>query len=316
MPLANCLNMCPTIGTASVETFRKLTLADKPNIDRLLDSLQSETSDLTFTNLWMWQYSYGLQVFYHPSLDFWFLWCSPPNWNKFFLPPIGDWSNPEKVKAALKFMEEWAAAEKFSFMMRRTPKRLVEALQKAEPTLKVQDDRNTADYVYRSDELILLAGRKFHGKRNHLNQFLRKYQWEYLPMDTKLARECLNLEREWFNLKHGNLEELSEEDQAMAMLLGNFEALKVTGGIVKLDGNIAALAVGEKLNVHTAVIHIEKANTEFDGMYPAINQQFAANCWSAYEFINREEDMGLEGLRKAKLSYNPVLMVDKYSVSR
>jgi hypothetical protein len=299
-----------------MEFFRKLTLEDKPVLDRMLDLQQPETSDLTFTNLFMWQNSYGLQVLYHKSLDYWFLWCKPPKWINFFLPPIGDWSNPEKVREALHFMEEWAEIEQFPFLMRRTPKRLVDALQRVEPTLIIKEDRNTFDYLYHSSDLINLAGRKLHGKRNHLNQFLRKYQWEYLQLGPTLVQECLNIEKEWFNLKKNDDCELPEEEQAMAQVLNHFAALGVSGGAIKIDGKIEAFAVGEKLNNNTAVIHIEKANTEYDGMFTAINQQFAANCWSGYEFINREEDMGLEGLRKAKLSYNPLQMVEKYSVSR
>lgn len=297
-----------------MDTFRKLSIEDKPLIDRMLDKLQPEVSDLTFTNLFMWQNSYGLHVFYHPSLDYWFLLCEPPKWIHFFLPPIGDWGSPEKIKEAVHFMEEWARDEKFPFLMRRTPKNLADTMIRVDPTLQVQEDRNTADYLYSSSELINLTGRKFHGKRNHLNQFLRKYQWEYLPMDSNLATECLHLQTDWLNLTATPDHERSEEEEAMALVLSNFEALKITGGVIKVDGKIAALAVGEKLNTNTAVIHIEKANTEFDGMFPAINQQFAANCWSGYEFLNREEDMGLEGLRKAKLSYNPTQLVEKFSV--
>ncbi|HEX3044837.1 MAG TPA: phosphatidylglycerol lysyltransferase domain-containing protein, partial [Bacillota bacterium] len=130
----------------------------------------------------------------------------------------------------------------------------------------------------------------------------------------ELATECLHLQTEWFNLIQTEDQDVSEENEAMQLVLANFEALQVIGGVIKVDGKISALAVGEELNKITAVIHIEKANTEIDGMFPAINQQFAANCWSGYEFINREEDMGLEGLRKAKLSYNPVRLVEKFSV--
>jgi uncharacterized protein len=314
LSMAQCLKT--TVGCHSMDSFRKLTVEDKPVLDRNIDFLQPETSDLTFTNLFMWQNSYGLQVFYHQSLDYWFLWCKPPKWINFFLPPIGDWSDPEKVKEALHFMEEWAETSNFPFLLRRTPKRLVNALQKADPTLKIKEDRHTFDYLYLSSDLINLAGRKFHGKRNHLNQFLRKYQWEYLQLDPKLAQECLNLETEWFDLQKKSDSEVSEEEQAMAALLSHFELLEVTGGVIKIDGKIEALAVGEELNTNTAVIHIEKANTEYEGMFTAINQQFAANCWADYEFINREEDMGLEGLRKAKLSYNPIQVLEKYSVSR
>lgn len=295
--------------------FRQLTLDDKAVFDRILSRLQPESSDLTFTNLFMWQYNYGLQIFYDESLDYIFLWAKPPKWKNFFLPPAGDWTNPEKLKRALHFMEEWAKTEGFEFLIRRTPKELAEALRKADPTLLFKEERNTYDYLYLTADLINLAGRKFHGKRNHLNQFLRKYQWEYQVMDPDLAVECLNLETDWFNLQEED-REMDDENRAMAAVLSNFKTLGVTGGVIKVDGKIQALAVGEELNTRMAVIHIEKANTEFDGMYAAINQQFAANAWSGYEYLNREEDMGIEGLRKAKLSYNPVRMVEKYSVGR
>jgi hypothetical protein len=160
-----------------------------------------------------------------------------------------------------------------------------------------------------------LAGRRYHGKRNHLNQFLRKYQWEYLPMTPELARECLELNTEWFNLHSTPDHPLSDEDHAMKELLENFEVLSVTGAVLKVDSKIEALAIGEALNHNTAVIHIEKANTVIDGAYTAINQKFAAAELSGFEFINREEDMGIAGLRQAKLSYHPIQLVEKYVIS-
>lgn len=299
-----------------METFRQLTLADKPSFDRHLVFLQPETSDLTFTNLLMWQHNYGLQAFYDNVLDYWILWCNPPKWRNFFLPPIGDWSDPEKTRKVLRFMEDWAREKNFEMIIRRVPQRLTEVFHKVDSRLVLKEDRNTFDYVYQTRDLTEMAGRKFHGKRNHLNQFLRKYQWEYQQLDQALAAECLSLETEWFNVQDSPEHPITDEERAMALVLWNFNTLGVSGGVIRIDGKIQALAVGEKLNASTAVTHIEKANTEFDGMYTAICQQFAADFGVGYEYINREEDMGIEGLRKSKLSYQPVKILEKFSVRK
>lgn len=131
-------------------------------------------------------------------------------------------------------------------------------------------------------------------------------------MTPEIAKECLDLDSTWFDVRNP---EPCSENEAMAIVLNNFEPLGVVGGVLKVDGIIQAITVGEKLNRNIAVIHIEKANIEYDGAYAAINHEFAAREWAKVEFINREEDMGIEGLRKAKLSYYPVKLVEKYTVA-
>lgn len=305
-----------TTGETLLEVnFRGITMADQKNFNRVLADLQPETSDLTFTNLFMWQSSYGLKVFYHEQLDFWFLLAHPQTWRNFYLPPIGDWSDSVKLKCALEFMVQYAHAKQFGFWMRRTPRGLTEALKKLEPKIEAKPDPNTADYLYRTEDLIHLSGRKLHGKKNHLNQFLRNYRWNYQAMTPEIAGECLELETGWFDLKERPEHPLSEEDQAMATILRNFGPLNLSGGVIRIDGQIQAIAVGERLNANTGVIHIEKGNIEFMGIYAAINQQFATHGMAETELLNREEDMGIEGLRKAKLSYHPIRLVEKFNLT-
>ncbi len=294
--------------------FRKINLEDKPSFDRILNVLQPETSDLTFTNLLMWQCNYGLIASYLNDLEYWILMAKPPHpkWKPFFLPPVGDWGNRAALKEAYRLMEETAAVEKFDLQLRRVPEPLVTALRQINPELSAKLEKNTSDYLYTSEDLINLAGRKYHSKRNHLNKFLRQYYWEYQSMTPEIAKECLNLESAWFDIRNP---EPCSENEAMAIILNNFESLGVVGGIITVDGVIQAITVGERLNRNIAVIHIEKANIEYDGAYAAINHEFAAREWDKVELINREEDMGIEGLRKAKLSYYPVRMVEKFTVS-
>lgn len=295
-------------------SFRRLNLTDKPSFDHILNILQPEISDLTFTNLLMWECNYGLLVTYLEDLDYWLLMAKPPHpkWKPFFLPPVGDWSNQVALSKVFQLMGETAALEKFDFQIRRAPQTLVAALQQINPELSAKHERNTSDYLYASSDLINLAGRKYHSKRNHLNKFLRQYNWEFQKMTPELAEASLNLETDWFNVKNP---EPCSENEAMAIVLRNFEFLGIAGGVIKVDDSIQSITVGEKLNRNTAVIHIEKANTEYDGVYAAINHEFAAREWAEMEFLNREEDMGIEGLRKAKLSYYPLRIVEKFTVA-
>lgn len=299
------------------EVFTELTLAHKPVLDRIFRCLQPEISDLTFTNLFMWQYSYGLELVHVPDCDYWLLQANPPGkWKPFFLPPLGDWTNPEKLSAALAAMDQLARSRGFKLRLRRIPKQLADALQQIDPSLHFREDVPTFDYIYQATDLIKLEGRKYHSKRNHLNQFQRKYLWEYQRITPPVLEECLAIDKEWFNIKDACQRESSDEEKAMALVMNNYQTLGVSGGVIRVGGNIEAIAVGERLTDNMAVIHIEKANTEFDGIYAAINQQFAADFGAGFQLINREEDMGLEGLRKAKTSYNPVRMIEKFTGER
>ncbi len=296
----------------------RLDLTNKPSFDSILRGLQPEISDLTFTNLFIWQHSYGLRPIYLPDLNYWLLLATPPNkkWRQFFLPPAGDWSNLPKLSKALELMDKISETEGSKLWLRRIPVRLVQALQEIDPGLVFIEDRRTFDYIYRSRDLIRLEGRKYHAKRNHLHQFERKYDWEYQRIDRTALEECLALDAEWFNIKDAFSRKCSDEEKAMAMVMNNYEKLGVNGGVIRVDGKIQAIAVGERLKDDTAVIHIEKANIDYDGIYAVINRQFAADFGANFLFINREEDLGIEGLRKAKLSYQPVRMIEKFSGER
>jgi hypothetical protein len=132
-------------------------------------------------------------------------------------------------------------------------------------------------------------------------------------MDDVLIDEVLQLQEDWCEFKEcADNQDLFLEDQAIYEALKNYRLLKFKGGVVLIDGKVEAFSFGEILNPETAVIHVEKANPEIPGLYTAINQMFASDSWSDVKYINREQDLGLEGLRKAKESYYPVHMIEKY----
>lgn len=297
--------------------FREITLADKTAFDFVLDQMQPELSDYTFTNFYMWQDTYGLQIAYDEALDYWYILANPPQWKPFFFAPLGDWVDEAKFKAALEKILHYSVDHQMQQLFHRVPEDFVKRVLVLFPQFRTKEDRNTFDYLYNTNDLIELSGRKLHGKRNHLNQFLRSYEWEYQPMDGSVAAECLELDTAWFNLHIPEEDgKISGENRAMIEIFSNFQDLGLTGGVIRIGGAIEALTVGEKLNQGTTVVHIEKANTEYRGIYAAINQQFVIKEWSDTLTINREEDMGLEGLRRAKMAYNPVDLVKKYSIYR
>ena len=185
----------------------------------------------------------------------------------------------------------------------------------ADPSFIVREDRDQFDYVYRTGDLAELPGQAFDAKRNFVRRFRDQFSFEFLPLTKDHIRDCLYFEEEWCQAKDcQSTDSLGKERQAVREMLEHLGALGVTGAMIRIAGKIEAVTLGEALNPRTFVIHIEKANGVFIGIYQAINQMFSQQVKSmGFDFINREQDLGVPGLRKAKESYHPVLLVKKYS---
>ncbi len=174
-------------------------------------------------------------------------------------------------------------------------------------------DRNYADYIYSRESLATLQGKKLQSKRNHINRFKHTYRYEYLPLSPDLVPECLALERKWFR---ANTEQeqraLLAEKESMTYALKHLDKLDITGGVLCVEGNIAAFTFGAPVNQTTFDVCVEKADVSVEGAYTMINNAFVNHLPAQYLYINREEDLGIEGLRAAKLSYQPVCILEKY----
>ena len=169
------------------------------------------------------------------------------------------------------------------------------------------------DYIYTREALAALSGRRLHAKRNFINKYISLYgqpQWEYITESN--LRQCVELYEGWLS-RQSSPQEYEDEKTAIYNCFNNFSELKFTGILLTANGKAAAFTMGERLNGSTFVTHIEKASEEFTGAYAVINNTFA-QLLDGYEYINREDDMGLPGLRRAKLSYNPAFMGEKYSI--
>ncbi len=291
--------------------FRPIEINHKNTISTIFETIDPVISEFTFTNLFVWRHSYQFQV---SLLDGTLLVLACPEHDShFFMPPAGETITIQTLETMFSFMskEGWLPE------IRRFSRQLVEELDLWDnPQFKVTPNREDYDYVYRTRDLIELKGKKLRKKKNHLNYFLKHYDFVFEPLTTSTVNLCLKMQEEWCNLRNcSDHSMLTSEDFAVFEALHHWEDLNYEGGIILIDGKVEAFSLGERLNKVTAVVHFEKANPKIRGLYPAINRLCCKNLWSNYTYINREQDLGEEGLRQAKLSYNPCFLVEKYTIT-
>lgn len=173
-------------------------------------------------------------------------------------------------------------------------------------------NRNESDYIYLSENLISLSGKKYQSKRNLIKRFKDNPNWSFEPITHKNVNECINLNHIWSDSKNVDVsEDMRIEIGAANTALAHFDALGLKGGLIRQNEKVVAYSIGEKLTDDTFVIHFEKA-LDIKGCYQTINNEFASAYCKDFKYVNREEDAGEEGLRKAKLSYNPEILLHKY----
>lgn len=260
-----------------------------------------EISEHTFTNLFVWRKSRPLSFL---RLDGSLVVLAPDGNGQYLLfgPPIGDLSLHEALDA-LGDLITGAIRIPASF------------LATLGDSYAVHADRDNSDYVYQVEDMANLAGRQYAKKRNLVKQCLAKYNCEYEPLTESLIPECIALQDKWCEVRSCDLDPgLCAEYSAINALFKHFFEMDVIGGAVRVDGTIQAFAVGEKLRPGTAVCHFEKAMPDFIGLGQVINQWFAKHGLMEFEFINREQDLGIAGLRQAKQSYHPHHLVEKHRV--
>lgn len=290
-------------------TFKALSLKHHVLIEDFLRRTPPEISELTFTNLFIWRHYYQFQVTL--LRGFLTLLAHPPGSTPFFFPPIGTGDLQDWALDCLGYLKDQGFPPRLGRLSERDIKELSSL-----PGLKTTPDRNNSDYVYRIRDLIHLSGNKYHTLKNHINRFNKKVSWEYLPLTPQLVGQCLDLQEEWCRLKQClESPSLQSEEQAIIEALKHIDRLHYKGGVIRIQGKVEAFTLGELLNPETVVIHIEKANPALPGLYPLIQQQFLEREWEGFPFVNREQDLGIQGLRKAKLSYHPEFMVNKYLVT-
>jgi len=285
--------------------IRPLTLTDRNLVSGYLHRYPPEISEHTFTNLFIWQPSRPV-LFAEIDNSLVFLVKSARDTGKYILlgPPVGTATIPH-VHSALQDKIIGAV---------RIPAKAADNLPV--PDYIVTPDRDNADYVYRVVDLAELSGRRYAKKRNHIKQCRKSHSCEYIPLTPQLITECETMQENWCNTRDcGRNPGLCNEANAIAEAFAHFSEFGLIGGAVRVDGIIQAYAIAEELHPGTAVWHFEKAMAHIQGLGQLINKWFAKYGLSDFDYVNREQDLGIPGIRQAKESYFPHHMVPKNCIS-
>ena len=282
-----------------------ITLDKKELIDSFLKRRKSRNSEFSFSYLYMWRKSYDMK--YAITDDMLCILPKHTGGPRFENPDGTSRSIKKFVGTLLEYFKESGEEPLIHLYDESTMELLVKEFP---DKFIITEDRNNFDYVYRVDELTKLSGKKFHSKKNHINKFKKMYpDWEYCRLSPENNGECMALFDEWQTDKGWEAESIGEEREALCEFLNNRDTLGYIGGGIRVGGRLVAFSFGEALGADTAVIHVDP---NCEGAFAIINQQFLEHEWQDYTYVNREEDMGIPGMRKAKESYHPAFMIKKY----
>jgi len=291
--------------------FKSIALKEREIINAYLSKQNYRASDLCFTNLYCWGKKFDTQ--FAVTDDWLFIRFKDNNKRNSYLKPIGTGD----IKEGIGIIREDHTQFDTVFQIRGLTQEMIDEIEAAMPgRFDYKLNRSVSDYIYTTEKLTQLKGKKLQSKRNHINRFKRENDWKYksLTGNPALVRECKDMLDKWMDI---NIEEkdpsLLYDDFATTLMLDNFEYMGLRGGLICVNNEIAAFTIGEPLTEDTIVVHVEKAFTSIHGAYTIINQQFAENEASGFTYINREEDMGIDNLRQAKLSYQPDILLEKYN---
>ena len=289
--------------------FRKISIEDKVIYDKYRSKCEINASEGAFTTVFIWNEYYNAEI--ADDGEFFYIRFNKKNSAPEFMFPVG----AGDIKIALKKIEEYCEENgspiKFALLTRKQADCVIEFFGEA---AQIVSDRDCADYVYLTEKMINLSGKKLHSKKNHLNYFINNYDFEFVEVtDGELLEKCAEKAYQLVNNKEKNRN--SYEIGAMHSYFENYSLLGQKGCAIVIDGIVAAMSFGERLSDECALIQIELADEEFRGAYQAINKLFLEKYWNSFKYVNREEDMGIDGLRKAKMSYRPEFLIEKYFIA-
>ncbi len=301
--------------------FRDLDYTDRELVQRYTLGAECRNCDFNFVNLMSWRFLYDTQIAEHRGhlIIRFFFEGQPTYLPPLCPPPYMAETMSEAYAAVLLDLVADSEAQGRAFRMMGACQGMLARLQSVLPgKFHAEADRSFTDYLYDREALSTLAGKKLQSKRNHANRFERQYpDYEYRELTPDLARECWLLEEEWA-AKHGDMDarlNADDEQHSMRRVFKHWDELPVRGAAILVDGRVVAFTFGGPINYDTFDVCCEKADTDYDGAYAIINREFVRHLPEQYVLINREEDLGLEGLRRAKLSYQPKILLDKYTIT-
>ncbi len=292
--------------------FKPIELADKAVIERYTHSSECRNCDMSFANIYCWRHFHQSHwAIVEGFLVIRFLIDGMAKVG--YMQPIGEGDFSHILPLLAEDAQLNFNQRLYLYGLCREGRRYI--TEHAHADFAFDDDRSLSDYIYLADDLRNLAGRRYQPKRNHLNRFLNNYNYRYEPLTPHHFSDCLHLESEWRKERTNDTdsEAMRHEQRALKEAFGHWEELELRGGVIYVDNRLAAFTYGSQINYDTFDCHIEKADTRYEGIFAAINKLFADSLPTTFTYINREEDMGLEGLRRSKLSYHPTLLWPKTS---
>lgn len=293
-------------------TYKKISLEDKDWIQPLINIADSRGCHINFTNLFIWSGIYNYQI--TKTDGFLIVKGNISKTKPYYFFPIGSGN----IKNAIDNLIQDAHDCNHELSFFGLSKENVEIMKKLYPNKFIyKEERDSFDYIYTLDKLINLSGKKLSAKRNHINHFKANNNWSFEVITPGNLSECWEMNKKWcLNNDCQSDVQLAKEKCAVRLCFDNYKPLGLLGGLIRIDGEVVAYTMGDCLNSDTFDVHIEKAFSDIQGAYQIINNKFAALIKEKYPHIiyaNREEDMGLDGLRRAKLSYYPDMMEEKSS---
>ena len=294
--------------------FKRLTIEDKDALEKFIYPYKFLSCEYSFTTLYIWREACDICFTIHKGAliikkkDF--------EGRYYFMQPLG--YKKENLKEIIDGLMDYKTENNMYYLFKDLDEGFMEEISNIYDDVKdicIKEDRDNFDYLYEAEKLIKLSGKKLHGKKNHYNSFIKNYQYEVKDIkEEEVISEVILAAEKWYE---GNKEDnmLFYELQGIKDVLKNMEIVNIKGIAVYVDEKIVAFSLGEKLNDNLAVIHIEKADMSYNGVYSFINKTFIDRCFSDVKIINREQDLGIAGLRKSKLSYHPFKLEKKYIFS-
>lgn len=294
-------------------SFHPLTLDDKPWVDRYVFQAGSRSADFNFGSMYMWDDRYRQLVCDYGGR---LVVLAHSHKVPIYPFPIGG----GQLEPVIEAMRLYAAESGFPFVIRGVEESGAAELESLYPgRFAFSEDRQFEDYIYSAEKLDTLAGKKLHAKRNFINRFTAENQWSFCEMGRHHFDRCLELLAKWSSEEYpGYTESIEGEHRAIIRGLESFEQLGLTGGCLFSGERLIAFCIGELISEDCVDVHFEKAEADIAGAYPMINREFVRLLRAKYPkllYINREDDMGLDNLRQAKLSYHPDIILKKFTAA-
>ena len=272
-------------------------------------------ADHAFVNLYMWNGIYRQELAFFELRDSCravVCFCDAAGQQRYLFP-----AGRGSLAPVLEAMREKARQRGEKLILSAVTEAQLAELNNVLPDAFIAtEDRDVADYLYSAEALATLTGNKLHAKRNHINAFTAAHQWELVALTPDRFADCRALLAEWGSDR--NDVAAQNERRAVELALNDYEALDLDGALLIADGAPVAFTLGSMITPDTLCVHVEKARPEVQGAYPMINREFVRMMMQKHPLlttVNREDDMGLENLRRAKMAYRPTQLLTKFTLT-